>query len=288
MKDKIILSTDQKMNIYDFLLSHQNEYIRNSKDGRAPFSFNGSLTDFIRLIDYFCNYSRKDPSGINLLSYLGYFDDEMDPNVVLAKHIIDTYKDNLEGKNLIEVGSGPLPALSLKVKTLYPKIGKITVYDPSLLQNINEENMILKRESFTSNISIPDNSLIISRWPCIATPSLITAYENNRNKNIDLYALMCSCMDMEMGFKPIDEDKYSVFYKHEDILNEYDEGTRENEIVKTIAPIFSSRGKDNEKQIWVDNLIKFLNVYPEFKNTTIDNPLKTDQYGNTLIYTKRK
>jgi hypothetical protein len=288
VKDEIYLSLDQKMNIYDFLLAHKNEYITNSKDSRAPFSFNGSFSDYNRMIDYFCNYSRKDPSGINLLSYFGFLKENMDPNTVLAKHLIETYKENLDGRNLIEIGSGPLPSLSLKVKTLYPKIGKITVYDPSLLQDTKVENMVLKKESFTSDIIIPENSLLISRWPCIATPSLITAYERNRDKNIDLYALMCSCLDIEMGFKPIDDVKYSLFYEHEDILNEYKEGTRENEIVKRIAPIYTFNGNDSEKQIWVDNLIELLKMYPEFKNDTVDNPLKTDRYGNTLIYTKRK
>ena len=66
---------------------------------------------------------------------------------------------------------------------------------------------------------------------------------------------MCSCLDIEMGFKPSDDDKHTIFYEHEDILNEYKEGSRENEIVKKITPKFSMNGNTSERQIWVENLI---------------------------------
>ena len=100
---------------------------------------------------------------------LGLLDDK--DNLYLG--FIDIIKDifNIDS-NIVEVGGGVIPSLGKNI-TLNQKSGTVTVYDPRLINNVDNDKLILKREYFNDKTDISKCDLVIGLMPCQATEVLI-------------------------------------------------------------------------------------------------------------------
>lgn len=100
---------------------------------------------------------------------LGLLDDK--DNLYLG--FIDIIKEifNIDS-NIVEVGGGVIPSLGKNI-TLNQKNGTVTVYDPRLINNVDNDKLILKREYFNDKTDISKCDLVIGLMPCQATEVLI-------------------------------------------------------------------------------------------------------------------
>ena len=93
-------------------------------------------------------------------------------------------------RNIVEVAGGPIPRLAFQIASRQTK-GKVTVYDPLMHPtDYNLDNLVIKRESFTSKTKVPKGSLLIGFMPCEATEVLLrTAHR----RELDFIVALCGC-----------------------------------------------------------------------------------------------
>ena len=134
---------------------------------------------------------------------------------------------NITG-NLLEVGSGVIPAFGNLVAKEQLRIGKgnITLYDPMLiLDKPKYPNMKLVKKEFTLNTDVSNFDLITGILPCGATEDIIeSACKNNKN----FYIAMCGCTHFKTFplFKPLTAEAYQdqVISMTNNLLKKYDNG----------------------------------------------------------------
>jgi len=114
-------------------------------------------------------------------------DDEYNIYTGFANLVNNTFDIN---RSVVEVGSGKLPRLSIKIRGLQTK-GDVYVYDPILTKrDYDDKHLILKREKFNKDTIIPKDSLIISFMPCEYTADLIEYATDNKH---DFMIALCGC-----------------------------------------------------------------------------------------------
>ena len=131
-------------------------------------------------------------------------------------------------KNILDVGSGRIPAFASQVASNQRKIGKgtITLYEPLLIHSEPKyPNMFLHKEDFTIDKSIKEFDLITGILPCGATETIIKSSCKNQK---DFYVAMCGCTHFEytspfMSVTPYAYQNY-VIELTKDLLQEYDNG----------------------------------------------------------------
>ena len=131
-------------------------------------------------------------------------------------------------KNILEIGSGYMPAFAHKVAAYQQKIekGTITIYEPLLIVDEPKyPNMKLYKEEFTKETPIQDYDLLVGILPCEATTLILEqAIANDK----DFYVAMCGCnhsTTRSMYRQPIDFYQQYVINKTKYLLNE--KGTSE-------------------------------------------------------------
>lgn len=133
--------------------------------------------------------------------------------------------------NIIDIGSGMIPAFGTLVAAEQRKIGAgtITLYDPLLLDMAPKyPNMILQKQTFSSDTDISSYDLVTGIMPCEATESILNAAIKNRK---DFYVAMCGCvhspLDYFYGFYGTSPELYQrmVIEDTKALLKEYDNGT---------------------------------------------------------------
>lgn len=115
---------------------------------------------------------------------------------------LDKIKNNFSlDRNILEVASGPLPALANMIAKEQLKLGNgtITVYDPKLIYtNSKYENMKLYKDNFSSEVDVSCFDLIISIMPCTVTEDVLESiFKNNK----DYFVAFCGC-DHYPDFNP--------------------------------------------------------------------------------------
>ncbi len=139
--------------------------------------------------------------------------------------------DSLFGldKNILDVGSGMIPAFAEKVAHEQLRIGKgtITIYEPELLlKKPKYPNMTLHKKEFTSNTRIKEFDLVTGIMPCDATESIIeSACQNGK----DFYVAMCGCthFDYIPWYMVVTPESYQEYVIGQTLrmLEHYDNGT---------------------------------------------------------------
>ncbi len=96
--------------------------------------------------------------------------------------------------NVIEIGSGRIPAFGDMIASEQRRLGKgtITVYEPLLVKLTSRyPNMTLHKEYFDNNTDISDANLLVGIMPCEATETILeSAIANDK----DFYVAMCGCV----------------------------------------------------------------------------------------------
>lgn len=111
-------------------------------------------------------------------------------------------------KNILEIGSGMMPAFANKVACYQQTIkkGTITLYEPLLI--IDEPkypNMTIYKEKFTKDTIIKDYDLLVGIFPCDSTRLIIEQACNNQK---DFYIAMCGCVHNSMPMYPMSPKMY--------------------------------------------------------------------------------
>ena len=107
--------------------------------------------------------------------------------------------------NILEVGSGYIPALANLIANEQLKIGKgtITIYEPLLVDMTPKyPNMILNKKYFNKTVDVSQYDLIIGILPCEVTKTIIESACINKK---DFYVALCGCVHIP------DEIYYALF-----------------------------------------------------------------------------
>lgn len=108
-------------------------------------------------------------------------------------------------RNIVEVAGGPIPRLSFQIASKQTK-GKVTVYDPLMHPtDYNLDNLVIKREMFTQDTKVDEDSLMIAFMPCEST-ELFIRYATTHN--LDFIVALCGCPPIK-NYYDIDDD---IFY----------------------------------------------------------------------------
>lgn len=249
-----------------------------------------SFEDFKNEVVKFMNERTNNNDYYTALSYFGIYPDEYDKNVVIANQIIDLFGNDLKDRTIVEVSSGNFPALSTKIAQIYPEIKNIIVYDFNLVadKKLDSEDveqldiMDLKKEYFDSSKSIPNNSIIISRHPCTSTPAIIASRTVNKDRDVDLYTVLCHCDNKRINTDLYDLDDYLT---RPSVVSLYRSGSLDNFIARTL---FSKDLIDKQGNTisWQDKLEETFNDSEDYHFTSIVDPLT--QCKDKVIYTKRR
>lgn len=131
-------------------------------------------------------------------------------------------------KNILDIGSGRIPAFASQIASIQRKIGKgtITLYEPLLIHtNPKYPNMTLHKEEFNEDVSIKEFDLVTGILPCEATETIIAS---SCKAQKDFYVAMCGCTHFKylspyMSVNPYVYQDY-VIKLTRDLLSEYDNG----------------------------------------------------------------
>ena len=96
--------------------------------------------------------------------------------------------------NIVEIGSGRIPAFANLLAKEQMQIGKgtITLYEPLLVElEAKYPNMTLHKEYFNENTDINNSDLVVGIMPCEATESILA---NAIKSKKDFYVAMCGCV----------------------------------------------------------------------------------------------
>lgn len=170
-----------------FLKSHEREYAKTSGQYELidDEGMTSPITDFL-LSSMENAYNARSPyqSYFNeILSWFDVFDRSEDPYALFAD-IIERKLGTLKGKNIIEIGCGPVPALSRilseRMRNADGTIdGSITAYDPDLVIRDNElPGVRLVRSLFDKDTKIPDDAVIVSMTPVVEAVHVINMRVN--------------------------------------------------------------------------------------------------------------
>lgn len=116
------------------------------------------------------------------------------PAIYYRQHLKELKSHFNLDRNILDVGSGMIPAFANLIAEEQIRLGKgtITVYDPVLVQTVPKfDNMMLHRELFDENTDISSYDLITGLMTCEVTPLLI---ERAINNDKDFYIAMCGCV----------------------------------------------------------------------------------------------
>ena len=152
---------------------------------------------------------------------IGILDEDTNIYTGFAKLLHENFDIN---RNVVEVGSGKLPRLAIKIRGLQTK-GKVIVYDPVLTKrNYEDKHLVLKREMFSSDTIIPDDSLIVSFMPCEYTADLINYATSNRH---DFMIALCGCNHYYSPYVDFDDSLHDWFANMEYLARS---GIEENDL----------------------------------------------------------
>ena len=135
--------------------------------------------------------------------------------------------------NILEVGSGYIPAFANMIANEQLKLNKgtVTIYEPLLLEmNPKYPNMELHKEAFTLNTDISNYDLVLGILPCSVTETLIESACINKK---DFYIAMCGCvhtsLDYLYGYQSTSPALYRemVIENTKRLVKQYDNGTLE-------------------------------------------------------------
>ena len=140
-----------------------------------------------RMLDdrYFTN-----PNLYPIYAHLGLLHDENNYYMQIKNLIVRKY--NI-GSNILEVGCGFFPTLSLMIDKEQKKVGSgsITGYDPRVISTIGFGDTKLHNKIFDSNTDISNFDLSVAVKPCEATEDFIL--NNNANKKPFILGF-CGCV----------------------------------------------------------------------------------------------
>ena len=173
---------EEKMKqIEDFLNSHSREYGKTcAQEELYDWDIYVPLHQFI-LSGIESAYNTKDiyqPYYNELLSWFDVFDRSEDPYAGFVD-IIEKKVGSLKGKNILEIGCGPVPALSrIILERMRDENGKIdgtlTAYDPDLVIRDEElPGVTLVRSLFDEKTPLPTDALIVSMTPVVEAAQVI-------------------------------------------------------------------------------------------------------------------
>ena len=110
------------------------------------------------------------------------------------KHV-DKIKEKFDiGRNIVEIGSGHIPAFAnhLAREQLSINKGTVTIYEPLLITTKPKyPNMTLHRETFGYSTDLERYDLITGLMPCDATE---TIFECACRNQMDFYVALCGCV----------------------------------------------------------------------------------------------
>ena len=136
--------------------------------------------------------------------------------------------------NIVEIGSGRIPAFANMLAKEHMRIGAgtITIYEPLLVELTPKlPNIEIHNEYFTNDTDISNKDLVVGIMPCEATESILESAIKNRK---DFYVAMCGCVHSPFssmygfgfGLSPYIYQQ-QVINKTEKLLSEYDNGRLE-------------------------------------------------------------
>lgn len=175
---------EEKMKqIKEFLNSHSKEY---GKTYAQEELYEWEMEEFVPLHEFLLfgleeAYNNKDiyQSYYNeILSWFDVFERSEDPYAGFVD-IIEKKVGSLKGKNILEIGCGPLPALSRiiseRMRDENEKIdGTLTAYDPDLVIRDEElPGVTLVRSLFDEKTPLPTDALIVSMTPVVEAAQVI-------------------------------------------------------------------------------------------------------------------
>ena len=171
----------------EFLNKYENGYYQLSGD----YDFLEMSIPTYLLLNYqnaYKNPRANDKVFYQIFSAIDALPQEINPYYQFMKIIEKEF--GLE-RDIIDVGGGMFPALSLEIAKRQKEIGKgtITCYDPELVTT-TLDGITLKKEKFTLSSSIPENALIIGQKPCEATETII---RTSSIKNLEVFVQLCAC-----------------------------------------------------------------------------------------------
>lgn len=116
---------------------------------------------------------------------LGFIPDERN----MYSGFVKLLEENFDiDRNIVEVAGGIIPTLAKKIALKQQK-GTITVYDPRLIEtNDYPENLVIKRQLFSSTTQIPHAQMIIGFMPCESSLDILKSACLN---NIDFAIALC-------------------------------------------------------------------------------------------------
>ncbi len=135
--------------------------------------------------------------------------------------------------NIVEIGSGRIPAFANLLASEQKHIGKgtITIYEPLLVElEPKYPNMTIHNEDFTNNTDISNTDLVVGIMPCEATETILESAIRNQK---DFYVAMCGCVHSSLsnfyGFYGTSPELYQeqVIEKAKVLTKKYNNGTIE-------------------------------------------------------------
>ena len=187
------------------------------------------LKRFMRLYGHLYSDHAKEFINENFIIYL---EENMAPDILMQIYYATGLQPNCgpfyNAQNILEIGSGRIPAFASQVASIQKRIGKgtITLYEPLLMNTKpKHKNMTLHKEDFTENVSIKEFDLIAGILPCEITETIIAS---SCKAQKDFYVAMCGCTHFEylspyMSVNPYVYQDY-VIKLTRDLLSEYDNG----------------------------------------------------------------
>lgn len=120
-----------------------------------------------------------------ILAELNLLEDKKNIYQGFAKIVTEKFDIN---RDIVEIAGGIIPSLA-KIIALKQKQGTITVYDSRVIKTDScPDNLIVKRQSFTTKTPLPGAEMLIGFMPCDATMDIITSA---CEKNIDFIIGLC-------------------------------------------------------------------------------------------------
>jgi len=132
--------------------------------------------------------------------------------------------------NVLEIGSGRIPAFANLLASEQLKLGKgtVTIYEPLLVEMTpKHSNITIHKEEFTPSTDVKPYDLITGILPCDVTETILeSAIENQK----DFYVAMCGCVHSPLsyfyGFYGTSPQLYQeeVIEKAKSLVKQYDDG----------------------------------------------------------------
>ena len=203
-----IMPENKKNEIINFILDHEKEY-NSSPIGvafHADYIDYGEPGEPPQISDYLIRYLDRcfeKPNTHNtyfnqLYSWFDLYSKDEDP----YDQLLDTYESihgPLKGKNIVEVGGGPVPALARKMTERMKDengniVGSITVYDPNLIERYPKVRCI--QEELKETDTLTSNTSLIGMLPCEGTQVILTFVDTKKLESMVQLCRCPSCVDL--------------------------------------------------------------------------------------------